>query len=167
MEDMGNSVSITCAVNANWEKLGHARVAVSRQDGKHLSGAIFLVDLFCLGVKDVIGGPFRSAKEFGFFLNAAYFDGKPESISLVTARDIVFGGVAYAESLGFSPAPGFEENKYVLGAEPYTPTGAVTCGGPNNKPFYIVGPNDFADNIIQTLEKRVGKRGFEVLYPDA
>lgn len=155
---------VRCYINPDWQEMGHARVAVTRQIGAQGSGAIFLVDLYCLGVKDVMGR-LRSIKEFEMFVPAVYFDGDPEIISSDLAREIVWGGVRYARSLGFEPHPEFEDEKYLLGEE-VMPKGTITFGGPHGKPLYVVGPNDMVEEIVQTLEARVGKDGFEVEYPD-
>ena len=160
-----SSAIVQCFINSDWKDLGLARVAVSRKDGKRFSAAIFLVDLFCLGVKDIIGR-FRSEKEFGFFLKMTYFDGRPEHISFDTARTIILGAVDYAASLGFFPHADFEEEKGLLGMESPVRAGSVTFGGPNGKPLYVVGPNDSVGRVVKALETRVGKDGFEVIYPE-
>ena len=144
--------------------MGHARMTITRQSGKEFVAAIFLVDLYCLGVKDVMGGIHKRTM-FQAMLPAVYFDGKPEVIDFDLARDIVWGGVQYARSLGFEPPSEFEGEKYLLGVET-TPQNNIIFGGPAGKPLYVVGPQDIPENIIQSLEERLGKDGFQVVYPD-
>ncbi len=155
--------NVRCYINPGWKEMGHARVAISRQGGTTDSGAIFLVDLFCLGVKDVMGG-FRSIKEFETMLSGVYFDHRPDVIAIGLARDIVWGAVHYARSLGFEPHPDFRAAQSLLGAA-VVPRGNIRFGGPNGKPLYVVGPDDRAEEIVRKLEERVGKDGFEVILP--
>jgi hypothetical protein len=155
---------VLCYINPDWKEMGHVWVAVARQNGKRGSAAIFLVDLYCLGVKDVMGG-FRSIEEFKRFLPGIYFDGRPKIIAFDLARSIVWGAVEYAHSLGFEPHLDFQEEKYLLGAEIISQE-KITFGGPEGKPLYVVGPNDPADDIVRHLERRVGRNGFKVVYPD-
>ena len=95
-----------CYLNPDWKKLGQARVGVMLHSKNTFAAAIFLVDLFCLGVKDVMGG-FRSKREFEMFLPSMYFDRKPRIIPFDFAKDIIWGAVRYARSFGFNPHPDF------------------------------------------------------------
>jgi hypothetical protein len=130
--------------------------------------ACFLVDLFCLGVKNMSGDRFRSKTEIGMFIMMTYFDGAPERITFDTARDIVYGSVRYAASLGFAPHPDFEHWKYILGDNETSLPGKVRFGDPDadGQPLYIIGPEDDVDAIIATLEQNVGKDGFTVIGPE-
>ena len=158
--------NVRCYINPDWREVGLARVAVARQNGKKVEAAIFLVDIFCLGVKDVMGDPpFRSMAEFNTMLSMVYIDIEPEVISFDTARSIVFGAVEYAKSLGFEPHPDFKKEKHLLGGE-MREKSDIQFGGPDGRPLYMMGPYDQADEIVQTLEMRLGKDGFTVVRPE-
>ncbi|MGH8939711.1 MAG: helix-turn-helix domain-containing protein, partial [Actinomycetes bacterium] len=77
----------------------------------------WLVDVWCLGVKDVVGPRVtdeRRAVEFTRSYFAAY-QAPPLQAPVELARHLVFGAVGYARSLGFEPAPGFEATAGQLG----------------------------------------------------
>lgn len=159
--------TIRCYLNTDWEETGLARVAIARWNSKRgITATGFLVDIKCLGVKDVMEGVFRSPKDVeADFVPMLYFDCQPKSISFQEAREIVCGAICYARDLGFEPHPDFSTAGQFLEIEGYAPDGSVRFGGPGGKPLYIAGPFDPADEIIRTLEARVGKDGFEFVYP--
>jgi len=119
----------------------------------------WLVDVWCLGVKDVVGPRVtdeRRAAEFTRSYFAAY-QAPPLQAPVELARHLVFGAVAYARSLGFEPAPGFQATTGHLG--PWTGPSAIGFGR-NGKPFFVQGPHDNAAAILTTLERSVGPDNF-------
>src|SRR6266508_4213650 len=140
--------------------LGLVSVLVTRQEryGRvRLCG--WLVDVYCLGVKDVVGPRVmneRRAAEFSRSYFAAY-QAPPLQAPVELARHLVFGAVAYARSLGFEPAPGFQATAGQLG--PWTGPSAIGFGR-NGKPFFVQGPHDNAAAILTTLERSVGRDNF-------
>lgn len=119
----------------------------------------WLVDVWCLGVKDVVGPRVideRRAAEFTRSYFAAY-QAPLLQAPVELARHLVFGAVAYARSLGFEPAPGFQATAGQLG--PWTGPGAISFGH-NGKPFFVQGPHDNAAAILTTLERSVGRDNF-------
>ena len=122
----------------------------------------WLVDVWCLGVKDVVGPRVtdeRRAAEFTRSYFAAY-QAQPLQAPVELARHLVFGAVAYARSLGFAPAPGFEATTGQLG--PWAGPSAIGFGR-DGKPFFVKGPRDNAAAILETLERSVGPDNFHFL----
>ena len=122
----------------------------------------WLVDVWCLGVKDVVGPRVtdeRRAAEFTRSYFAAY-QAQPLQAPVELARHLVFGAVAYARSLGFQPAPGFEATAGQLG--PWASPSAIGFGR-HGQPFFVQGPHDNAAAILQTLERSVGRDNFHFL----
>ncbi len=109
----------------------------------------WLVDVYCLGVKDVVGPRVmderRAAELTGSFF-AAY-----------QARPLE---APYARGLGFEPAPGFAATTGQLGS--WTGPSAIRFGR-DGKPFFVQGPHDNADAILRTLERSVGRDNFTFL----
>src|SRR4029453_16460789 len=129
---------------------GLVSVLVARQEryGRvRLCG--WLVDVWCLGVKDVVGPRVideRRAAEFTRSHFAPY-----------QAPPLHLGAFPYARSLGFEPAPGFQATAGQLG--PWTGPSAISFGH-NGKPFFVQGPHDNAAAILTTLERSVGRDNF-------
>jgi hypothetical protein len=144
--------------------VGFAAVMMAREVGFNRLDVIgCLVDYWCLGVKDTLGPrqidltSYRKLVEmfYGRFPNNA-----TEEISLELAQAIVFGGVAYAESLGFQPHRDFALVRELLGQWDGQPQ---LIFGREGKPFYSQGPYDNPSKIIKTLNQSVGEGNYHFL----
>src|SRR6266508_5003452 len=139
---------------------GLVSVLVTRQERYGRVGVCgWLVDVWCLGVKDVVGPRVtdeRRAAEFTRSYFAAY-QAPPLQAPLELACHLVFGAVAYAQRLGFEPAPGFQATAGHLG--PWAGPSAIGFGR-HGKPFFVQGPHDNAAAILTTLERSVGRDNF-------
>lgn len=160
-----------CMINKGWEIEGLAQILVSRKhsNGNH-SFCIYLVDLFCLGVKDTFWRFNESDFEFDSFLEKFSNHGPVEKISYELAHNIIFAGLEYAEDLGIKAHKDFlRTTQYFLEED----TDAIAlidieCGQ-NGMPVYVKGPNDDdarVNQIIGILEKSVGPDGFRFLIDE-
>lgn len=121
--------------------------------------ARYLVDYYCLGVKNAI--PLRSLSENNIpaYLDSVYENmSPPVEISLREAQAIVLGAQQYAKSLGFDPHPDFERTRDFLDQWDGEPSLEF---GREGKPCYIEGPYDDSQQIIKTLKSNVGKGKFD------
>ncbi len=121
---------------------GLGSLAIARQESEEgLVFAVFLVDAYCLGVKDAFwhaGTP----GEFNKLLDRMEESQKLHAITPACLVKIVQGAVAYAQSLGFRPHPDYRHAAKLLeGIDPATCTLEFTYGR-NGKPYYIQGPNE-------------------------
>ncbi len=140
---------------------GIALVVVARKAGfNRLEVVTYLVDFWCLGVKDV-GVPRMmdpsSYKDFIDFGYQAFPDGAQE-IPLQLAQAIVLGSVDYAARLGFQPHRDFEQSRSLLGAWDGQP---VLNFGREGKPYYMSGPYDDPLKVLRTLRETVGEGSFD------
>jgi hypothetical protein len=144
---------------------GLVSVLVTRQERYGRVGVCgWLVDVWCLGVKDVVGPRVtdeRRAAEFTRSYFSAY-QAPPLQAPVELARHLVFGAVAYARSLGFEPASGFQATAGQLG--PGAGPSAIDFGR-HGKPFFVQGPHDNAAAILTTLERSVGPDNFHFVAP--
>ncbi|WP_431681302.1 hypothetical protein [Kitasatospora sp. KL5] len=120
----------------------------------------FLVDVYCLGVKNTVEPEVIGAGSLLAYLRRYYsaFDQPPLSIEFDQTRAIVHGAVEYARSLGFTPAPGFADTAPYLG--PVRGDEPPIVFGREGNPFYVSGPHDDARHIVRTLEQSCGPDGF-------
>ena len=152
-----------CLINPNWRDLGLATIAVARRqpNGRLIMG-LYLVDVFCLGLKNTFCNADLPVARFeGDFLAKSFPEQAPISIGINHAKEIIFGAIDYAGKLGFDPHPDFELSRHVLGTEEWTRQQDIIFGGPDGKPRYISGPDDDARGIIQKLMSRLGREGFD------
>jgi len=152
---------------ADEEALGLVSLLVTRQvrDGRvRLCG--WLVDVYCLGVKDVVGPRVMDERRTADFRSSffAAYQARPIEAPLELAQQLVFGAVEYARSLGFEPARGFAATTDLLGPR----VGPIAIRfGRDGKPFFVQGPHDNADAILRTLERSVGPGNFHYLVVQA
>ncbi len=138
------------------ETSGLVHVLVARQErASRATVCGFLIDVYCLGVKNAIGPVSMSAGSIDAYCGQFFgvFDAPPLVAPLELAQHLVHGAVAYARGLGFEPHPDFAPAAPYLGT-PTTPT--PIRFGRDGKPFYISGPHDNPRSVIQTLESTAG-----------
>ena len=121
---------------------------------------VYLVDTFCLGVKNVHGSRSVSEDELRsrILIYFARYPAPPIVAPLELAQCLVLGGADYAASLGFSPHPELAAARSFLGE----PSGSCPIAfGMDGRPLYVAGPYDNQDYVINTLRRTVGGRNFE------
>lgn len=154
-----------CYVHEGWEESGLAVVVViRRQPNGHIVFGNYLVDYYCLGLKNTFCNadipPHRFQREF---MPKLFRVGRPLKISAALAHEIVYGGIEYAARFGFRPQRDFKDSQYVLDPpETHPRTGTVEFGY-EGKPFFISGPYDNVDAIIRQLRRTAGEGNFEYM----
>lgn len=146
---------------------GVACVAVARRHRPHrVSVAGYLLDTFCLGVKNALGPEVMSDGELPAFRSRFFssFDdvGPPIEAPLELVRHLVWGAVDHSRGLGFEPAPDFGPVTGHLGE--WRETSAITFGR-DGMPFYVAGPFDDPSRVVRTLTRTVGEGGFHYVVP--
>lgn len=132
---------------------GLASVLVVREHRyEKLSACAYLVDAYCLGVKNALGPRVLDRSELEAFVVRQYaaYDRPPLQAPLELARELVFGAEEYARTLGFRPHRDFEPCRSHLG----------TWNGPSRivfgyhgKPLFMQGPNDDPEAVLELLEQ--------------
>jgi hypothetical protein len=155
-----------CYVNLGFRNSGLARVLITRKraNGSYIIG-FFLVDVFCLGVKQVMYF-YAPTEEFIDDLVYRTNLSDPNDPTLLCdsdyAQNIVWGAVEYAEDLGFEPRDeDFEVAQYIL--DPADEIEFIVIEfGKDGKPFFIAGPRDNPKAINEKLS-RLGKENFDMM----
>lgn len=142
---------------------GLAGVLVARDTGSSATVCGYLVDAWCLGVKDTIGPKAVDRRKLPEFVHRFFgtWSSPPVPAPLEMARHLVFGAVDYARRLGFEPCPDFARGAALLG-EWQAGSSDITFGR-DGKPMYISGPDDDAGGIMATLRRTVGDGNFDYL----
>lgn len=143
--------------NVLWSRLA--------SDGR-VAYVVFLVDRFCLGVKDIIWGIARRADyELGIF-GRLYRDYRAEPLEPAYARKLIEGAVDFARSAGLPPYRDYARASAIFGD-----VDASTCQesieyGKDGRPFFIAGPNDSQERcrqIVAALSEHRGAGNFDFL----
>jgi hypothetical protein len=143
---------------------GLVGVLVARDTGSTVLACGFLVDVFCLGVKNTNGPKTMDRRKLPDFMRtffSAWSDQAPVPVPLELARHIVFGAVDYARTLGFEPHPDFIKGAALLGN--WEAGGSDVVFGRDGKPCYINGPRDDTYGTMAKLRKTVGDGNFDYL----
>jgi hypothetical protein len=134
-------------------------VARRRRHRRAATACVYLLDVYCLGVKNTIGPDNMDDQALHRFAGHVFsgYDAPPIPAPIELARDLVLGSAQYAHALGFAPHPDFEHARAHLG--PSTEPSAITFGR-DGKPNYIQGPYDDPRHALRTLRRAVGRNGF-------
>lgn len=142
---------------------GLATVVVARrQRFDKVSACCYLVDVYCLGVKNAIPPRILDMRELGEFVRHCFsaYDSPPLAAPIDLAQHLVLGAIEYARALGFEPHPDFEAARGPLGSW----TGPSAIGfGQHGTPMYVQGPYDDPHRVLRTLERSVGRGNFELI----
>jgi hypothetical protein len=169
--NQGWAAGLTVAGHADWPgagvtaqsgQSGLASILVARDGGGSVSVCGYLVDVWCLGVKNAIGPTSVARRKLPEFTDSYFrsFDQPPLAAPIDLARHVVFGAIAYARELGFEPHPDFAGCASHLG--PWEGRSDITFGL-DGKPMYIQGPHDNAAQVMRTLRRSVGDGSYDYL----
>jgi hypothetical protein len=159
-----------CLVPDGLFEVGIGNVIVSRRvPNGNIAVSVFLVDIFCLGVKDAF---FRVLSEgeyenrFKASLMESHEGQTFKSVDPSCARKLLEGAVAYAEELGFSYHPEHKNAKNIFGDIDSSNCPIKYTYGQDGKPFYVRGPNETVEKarqIVNHLNQRCGEGGFDYM----
>ncbi len=128
----------------------------------HIALSSFLIDVFCLGIKDVM---FESVESevFEMYMDATDAMSPVVSVDPGYARKLLRDLAAWSQSIGFAPHRDFAAVERMFGDVSADASEAVFRFGRDGKPVYIPGPNDTVPLIqrrIAHLQKHLGDDGF-------
>ncbi|WP_295456554.1 hypothetical protein [uncultured Thiodictyon sp.] len=156
-----------CLVSERLFETGLGTLIWSRRmpDGM-LAITAFVVDVYCLGVKDAL---FKVASEKAYEnlikpgLIATHKDQAWQAGEPAYARKLLQGAIRYAEQMGFAPQGDYQNAKGIFGD-----VDALACStefeyGRGGQPCYIRGPQESdarAQRIVDQLLNNCGAGGF-------
>ena len=150
-------VQALVATNLWKDGLGYLMIARQESEGR-LIFAVFLVDVYCLGVKNA----FWQAGTPGDFKDLIQKVQTTQAMSPISPPGlvkIVKGALEYALSFGFRPHPDFRHAAMLLEG-----IDAATCPqeftfGRDGRPFYIQGPNESPEQARAIMERILSAGG--------
>jgi hypothetical protein len=134
--------TVRCVIPSTLFEIGIGHVVVARALPTGLLGcAFFLVDVFCLGVKDVF---YREMTERDLRSRLAELDEMQDFVDAepARARKLIRDAAAYAAGLGLSAVPDTPVIEGIFGAVDANDCNEVFTLGKDGKPFFVSGPND-------------------------
>lgn len=140
-----------------WLEAGMANVVVTRvRPSGNLVMASFLVDTFCLGVKDAGYNENITPDDFNNYLAKYKKAMGLEEISYNEAHNLIYGAIAFAEEGGIRPSKNFDPAGYIL-AEDTDDIPLIEFDFGKNGKHLLIGHPDRNDMIYyNTLKKNLG-----------
>jgi hypothetical protein len=128
----------------------------------HIAVSAFLIDVFCLGIKDVM---FESVEreDFEMYIDTADAGSAMVPVDPSYARKLLRDLAAWSQSIGFAPHRDFAAVERVFDDVSADASDAGFRFGRDGKPFYIPGPNEtnaLIQRRIEQLRKSLGDDGF-------
>ncbi|MGB0524717.1 MAG: tetratricopeptide repeat protein [Flammeovirgaceae bacterium] len=154
-----------CFITEDWEQMGLANVIVSRvHTTGNITYGIYLVDTYCLGIKDTFFDFNITQYEFRDRIAQMREDGLvPCAYAL--AHNVIIGGLEYAEDLGLAPHKDFAITEHLLEDDDDVEFIPLTFGY-NGMPQLVVNHNQPRDREMAILNRTVGPLNYDVVFLD-
>lgn len=153
-----------CLMTRELFDVGIGSVILARKlPGGDIAVGLFLVDVYCLGVKDAFFA-LRTKAEYNQMIDGRYDRDNLETLHPTCARKLVEGSVAYASDLGLKPHKDFAGARRIFGDLDPDACPRTFEYGKDGKPLFITGPNDSpskARKIVDKLARKVGEENFD------
>jgi len=148
-------------IRQDWKETGLAEIIVSKkQPGGNLLVGSYIVDTYCLGVKDCFAKFNLTQYEYEDLKEQIMRDIIFKRLKVNELHNIIYGAIDYAEELGFKPHKDFEVAQYLLDPELIDDGIDEIEFGKGGQPLFIQGPYDNPDIIMATLNKTVGEGNY-------
>lgn len=157
-----------CLINESWQEQGIASLVISRKmpSGKLITGT-YMVDTFCMGLKDTSFGFALDKHDYDKFINEMTDRiGKLIPLKLSMAHNIIYGAIDYADEIGFNPHEDFQLTRFILDDNLIDDGIDNIEFGKGGKPFFIAGPYDDSRRIISILKRNLGDNNFDFMMPE-
>jgi hypothetical protein len=146
-----------------WDSgIGHVWISRQLSNGS-IAFAVFLVDVFCLGVKDAFAEVVSRFSYNDGHIQKMKRDFPSRSLTPAATRKLVEGAVAYARALGIDPHPDYHEAALLFGAIDAKECPEEFTFGNEGQPYFVPGPYDSdarCQEIMHRLLQAVGPSGF-------
>ena len=150
-----------CRINSDWKESGLASIVVAR---RHTNGNVtacsYLVDTYCLGVKDSVFFFSRSAQEYQELIEYYNEQFQFDAVDYALVHNIILAAEEYAEELGFMPCKSYQQTTRFMLEEDSDDIELmeIECGKDGKPALILTGEEDVATvkRLKDRLEARVG-----------
>jgi hypothetical protein len=151
-----------CSINQDWAESGLAHIYVLRKHANgHITAGIYLVDIFCVGVKDTFC--FFNVSETEFNEHVSHYPFEREACTYTLAHNIIYGALAFAAEYGIAPHLDFNLTRYILEEDTEAVPLMELEFGRDGKPFLVLTPNPRNAYFLRQLEKNAGPGNYDIV----
>jgi tetratricopeptide (TPR) repeat protein len=156
-----------CYINEGWNESGLCTLVISRKHtNNNLTFGVYLVDIFCLGLKDSLHYFNMSKGEFDDFLDTLSEQEDILEIEYPLAHNIIYGAIEFADDFEFKPHKSFQLTQYILEEDTDEIEIIEIPFGIDDKPAVIATEDDPQTRVVEHLKKLVGEGNFVILNED-
>ena len=141
---------------------------VRQEPGGKFCVGVFLLDTFCMGIKECWGLVHLTEDEVEE-LREMLFEGSGlncDEVDHTTFHNLVYACLDYAEDIGLKPHPDFAWASKMLTEELVDEKiDDVPVGGPDDRPRYIPGTLEKPYQVIHALNKGIGSANYDIQLP--
>ena len=146
-----------CFINEDCDELGLGHIVVTRlHKGGRKTIGVYLVDKYCLGVKDAFYQLRMDDVDYEDFIQTMSREYHLKRISYNEAHNLIYGAIEFAEEAGIAPCKDFALAKYILEED----TEAIPLieyeYGKDGKHLLVVSSRKEADRYLPTLRANLG-----------
>jgi len=159
----------TTFIDAGMFESGIGQVVIARyKGGDRVELGVFLVDVFCLGVKNAFFTQCHETELEGMLQRLFKGSRAMEEHTGAWGRKLMEGALEYARKLGFAPHRNYKKAARVMGGIDPNTCPETFVFGKEGKPMFVAGPHENAARcqlIMNVLMKKCGKDGFLYICP--
>ncbi len=150
-----------CLIGDGYEEQGLTQCLIIRkQPGGKFTFAFFMVDRLCLGVKNAFVNCNFTEEQIEDLIEKVFRDYEPEEVTPAYFHNLVYGAIDYAGEFGLKPHKDFGLAEYILDPDLIDDGIDEIEMGLDGKPFFISGPYDNVQKILNALDRTVGEGNY-------
>lgn len=136
-----------------WHR-GMGQLILTRRhpDGR-VACAVFLVDSYCLGVKDAFWKIMTESEYDDMLRKVQTSGGALDTVTPEHLAKLVYGAVDYAQALGIPPHPDYRHARMLLAGIDASQCPDIFEFGHEGKPYYIQGPHDSPEKVRSIMHR--------------
>ncbi len=158
-----------CRINCDWKESGIASIVVARSHSNgNITACSFLVDTYCLGVKDSLFFFNRSAIEYQDLMDYYNEELEYEKVDYPLVHNIILAAEEYADELGFQPCKSYlQTTRFMLDEDDDNIEMIdIECGKDGKPCLILTGDEDAAmvKRYKERLDAKLGVGNYSCIY---
>ncbi len=158
-----------CRINSDWKESGLANIIVARcHSNGNVTACSYLVDTYCLGVKDSVFFFSRSAQEYQELIEYYNEQFQFDKVDYALVHNIILAAEEYAEELGFMPCKIYQQTTRFMLDEDNDDIELmeIECGIDGQPALIFTGEEDVAtiNRLKARLEAKVGAGNYTCIF---